>query len=108
MNHRVEDAWTLVQKVWEDPQQQALVNNVIYSTILKGFAILRQHDKVTLLYEEMRQRGIQRNTITYNTILNSIARCGVMNRVPELLQDMREAEIEPDIVTYSTIIKGYC
>mmetsp|Transcript_49838 Transcript_49838/g.131726 ORF Transcript_49838/g.131726 Transcript_49838/m.131726 type:complete len:822 (-) Transcript_49838:39-2504(-) len=107
-NHHVEDAWRLVQGVWEDPEQRALVNNVIYSTILKGFAMTRQHDKVTTLYEEMKKRDIQRNTITYNTILNSIARCGLMHRAGELLEDMRAAEIEPDLVTYSTIIKGYC
>jgi len=108
MNNCVEDAWHLAQKTWEDPEQRALVNNVIYSTILKGFAMLKQHDKVTKLYAEMKERGIERNTITYNTILNSIARCGLMHRAEELLQDMREAKIEADLVTYSTIIKGYC
>jgi len=83
---------------------------VIYSTILKGFAMTRQHDQVTALNEEMKQRGIPKNKITYNTILNSMALCGLMHRVPEVLQDMREAEprVDPDVITYSTLIKGYC
>jgi len=110
MNRCPDDAWHLTNEVWKNEEQRSFVNTVIYSTILKGFAMTRQHDKVTVLNEEMKQRGIPKNKITYNTILNSMALCGLMHRVPEVLQDMREAEprVDPDVVTYSTIIKGYC
>merc|ERR1719464_200054 len=110
MNRNVEQAWKLTDEVWQKKEQRPFVNTVIYSTILKGFAMARQHDMVTALNEEMKQRGIPRNKITYNTILNSMALCGLMHRVPEVLQDMREADPreDPDVVTYSTIIKGYC
>jgi len=110
MSGCTQEAWDLTQKLWEDESQRSSVNTVIYSTILKGFAMTRQHTKVTALYEEMKQRNIPRNTITFNTILNSIARCGLMDRVPEILADMRNSEPQavPDLVTYSTIIKGYC
>jgi len=110
VNGSTRDAWELVNKIWEDESQRSLVNTVIYSTILKGFAMAKQHDKVTELYEEMKARNVPRNTITYNTILNSIARCGLMDRVPALLEEMQTCEprADPDLVTYSTIIKGYC
>jgi len=110
MNGCTQDAWELTQTIWEDEGQRHSVNTVVYSTILKGFAMARQHEKVTALYEEMKERGIPRNTITFNTFLNSIARCGLMDRVPEVLEDMRSSDPKavPDIVTYSTIIKGYC
>jgi len=110
MNDRAEDAWKLVQKIWEDEMQRPLVNTVIYSSILKGFTMSKQHDKVCALYHEMRDRGIQCNTITYNTLLNALARCGQMKEVPQLLEDMRRADPPalPDVVTFSTIIKGFC
>jgi len=110
MNRCPDDAWHLTNEVWQNEEQRPFVNTVIYSTILKGFAMTRQHDKVTVLNEEMKQRGIPKNKITYNTILNSMALCGLMHRVPEVLADMREAEprVDPDVVTYSTLIKGYC
>jgi len=110
MNDRTTDAWTLVNQIWSDERQRQSVNTVIYSTILKGFAMAKAHDKVTAVYDEMKARGIPRNTITYNTILNAFARSGLMDRVPELLEEMRTAEerADPDLVTYSTIIKGYC
>jgi len=109
-NGCTQEAWELIQTLWEDEAQRHTVNTVVYSTILKGFAMTRLHAKVTTLYEEMKEREIPRNTITFNTILNSIARCGLMDRVPEVLEDMRTSEpkAEPDLVTYSTIIKGYC
>jgi pentatricopeptide repeat protein len=104
------DAWQLTQKTWADEKTRHLVNTVIYSSILKGFAHNKETDKVMALYQEMRSHEIQPNTITYNTILNAFAQGGAMNRVPALLEDMKSAEppVEPDIVTYSTIVKGFC
>merc|ERR1719329_203911 len=104
------DAWKLVQQMRNDEETRPLVNTVIYSTIIKGFANAKECDKVMSLYEEMRSHKIQSNTITYNTILNAFAQGGAMHRVPALLEDMKAASppVEPDIVTYSTIVKGFC
>jgi len=104
------DAWKLVQEIRSDESTRSLVNTVIYSTILKGFAQAKETDKVMALYEEMKANSIHPNNITYNTILNAFAQGGAMDRVPALLDDMKHADppAEPDIVTYSTIVKGYC
>merc|ERR1719337_423574 len=109
-NGRTSEAWQLVQEMWKDQKNRSLVNTVIYSSILKGFAHSRETDKVLALYEEMRDHKIQANTITYNTILNAFAQGGAMHRVPVLLEDMKAASppVEPDVVTYSTIVKGFC
>jgi len=104
------DAWQLTQKLWADEKSRSLVNTVIYSSILKGFAHNQETDKVMALYEEMKAHEIQPNTITYNTIFDAFARGGAMNRVASLLEDMKSANppVEPDLVTYSTIVKGFC
>merc|ERR1740139_329552 len=110
MNRCTDQAWDLVQKLWNDENHKTLLNTVIYSTILKGFAMSKQPDRLQALYEEMQSRGIPCNTITYNTMLNAFAQCGAMHRVPQLLEDMKAASppVEPDIVTYSTMVKGFC
>merc|ERR1719276_394967 len=110
MNRCADQAWQLAQKLWNDDTQKSLLNTVIYSTILKGFAMAKRPDRLMALYEEMRERDIACNTITYNTMLNAFAQCGAMHRVPELLEDMKAATppVEPDIVTYSTMVKGFC
>lgn len=104
------DAWKLTQQMAGDEKSKSLVNTVIYSSILKGFANTQDTAKVMAVYEEMRFYEIQPNTITYNTILNAFAKGGTMHLVPKLLEDMATADppIEPDIVSYSTIVKGYC
>jgi len=104
------EAWTLAAKMREGASTKDLVNTVIYSSILKGFAHLRDCDKVMALYEEMKSYGVQANTITFNTILNAFAQGGAMHRVPPLLEDMKTSTppVEPDLVTYSTIVKGFC
>lgn len=104
------DAWKLTQKLWNDESTQSLVNTVIYSSILKGFANAQDTEKVMALYEDMKMRKTQPNTITFNTILNAFAKGGTMHRVTTLLEDMAAATppVEPDIVSYSTIVRGYC
>jgi len=110
MNRCADQAWQLAQKLWNDDTQKSLLNTVIYSTILKGFAMAKRPDRLMALYEEMRERDIACNTITYNTMLNAFAQCNAMHRVPKLLEDMKAATppVEPDIVTYSTMVKGFC
>jgi len=110
MNRCTTEAWKLVQQMRSEEATKELVNTVIYSTIMKGFAYGKETDKVMALYEEMRTNGIQPNNITYNTILNAFAQGGVMDRVPALLEDMKNATppADPDIVTYSTLVKGFC
>lgn len=109
-NGRTSDAWLLTQKMLNDSSMRPLVNNVIYSSILKGFAHTKDTEKVVAVYEEMQLHQIPANKITFNTILNAFAQGETMHRVPALLEDMKAANppVEPDIVTYSTIVKGFC
>ena len=61
-----------------------LVNTVIHSTILEGFVLSKQHERVMALYDEMLSKGIAINNIAHNTMLNTLGQCGVMHRVPQL------------------------
>lgn len=108
INKQGEEAWQLVQDQLQYPDRKSMINTVVYSTVLKGFAVSKRIDKVLAVYKEMRNNGIACNTITYNTMLDACAKCSSMEKAAMLLEDMRETKIEPDIITYSTIIKGYC
>merc|ERR1719335_1759249 len=107
-NGCVEDAWHLVHDLLSDPARRGLVNNIMYSTILKGFAITKQTERLFAVYAEIRDQGVQANTITYNTMIDACARCGAMDRVPQLLADMKAADLSPDQITYGTLVKGHC
>merc|ERR1719379_1466734 len=108
MNNRVDEAWTLIHELLDDEEMKSSVNTVIFSTVLKGFAMLRQTEKVFAVHSEMCDRDVPCNTITYNTMFDACARCGTMDRVPQLLEDMRQSRADPDIITYSTLVKGFC
>jgi len=107
-NGCVEDAWALMHELLKDDTRRQLVNTVIYSTILKGFAMSKQTQRIFAVHAEMRENEVQCNTITYNTMIDACARCGSMDRVPALLEEMKKTHVEPDIITYSTLVKGYC
>merc|ERR1719375_834694 len=91
-NRCVDDAWNLVHDLLSDPSRKPLVNNIMYSTILKGFALTKQTERLFAVYTEIRDQGVQANTITYNTMIDACARCGAMDRVPQLLADMKSAD----------------
>merc|ERR1719353_2120907 len=103
-----EEALGVVHSLLEDPARSGLVNNVIFSTLLKGFAMSKQVERLFAVYAEMRERGIAVNTVTYNTLLDACARGGCMDRVPGLMAEMRAAGLAPDRITYSALAKGHC
>merc|ERR1719213_699730 len=107
-NNCADEAWKLIQEQCASEERRACINTVIYSTVLKGFALARRIDKVFAVYKEMRSKSIPCNTITYNTTLDACAKCCARSKAPCLLEDMKESCVEPDIITYSTIVKGYC
>merc|ERR1719401_2992836 len=108
VNNQADEAWELIHKQLENEERKGCINTVIYSTVLKGFAVNKKIDKVFSCYKEMRSKGIPCNTITYNTMLDACAKSCSMSKAAQLLEDMAASGVEPDIITYSTIVKGYC
>merc|ERR1719379_746208 len=103
-----DEALSLVREIREDETCKDILNTVIYSTLLKGFAQSRQPGRVQDVFEEMKQMGIACNTVSYNTMLDANARTGKMDRADELFRDMVASGVSPDVITYSTLVKGYC
>merc|ERR1719161_893615 len=107
-NSQPEEALRLVEGVRDDASLRDILNTVIYSTLLKGFAQAKQPEKVQRVFEDMQADGIACNTVSYNTMIDANARTGRMARCDELFKDMQAAGVQPDIITFSTLVKGYC
>merc|ERR1719247_4055931 len=103
-----DDAHELVREIRDESEFADILNTVIYSTLLKGFAQSRQPAKVQDVFEEMKAMGIACNTVSYNTMLDANARTGKMDRADELFREMPVFGVSPDVITYSTLVKGYC
>merc|ERR1719456_818503 len=103
-----DEAFELVREIREESEFADILNTVIYSTLLKGFAQARQPHRVQEVFEDMKKVGIACNTVSYNTMLDANARTGRMDRADELFRDMQACGVSPDVITYSTLVKGYC
>merc|ERR1719506_791315 len=103
-----DEALSLVREIKADESCRDILNTVIYSTLLKGFAQARQPGRVQDVFEEMKEMGIACNTVSYNTMLDANARTGKMDRADELFREMCASGVTPDVITYSTLVKGYC
>merc|ERR1719159_1029991 len=103
-----DEAFELVREIRDESEFADILNTVIYSTLLKGFAQTRQPGRVQDVFEEMKQMGIACNTVSYNTMLDANAMTGKMDRADELFREMQASGVSPDVITYSTLVKGYC
>merc|ERR1719486_1293312 len=107
-NSLPDEAFDLVRGIRDESEYADILNTLIYSTLLKGFAQSRQPGRVQDVFEEMKQMGIACNTVSYNTMLDANARTGKMDRADELFREMQASGVSPDVITYSTLVKGYC
>merc|ERR1719298_52837 len=107
-NSLPDEAFDLVRGIRDESEYADILNTVIYSTLLKGFAQSRQPGRVQDVFEEMKQMGIACNTVSYNTMLDANAMTGKMDRADELFREMQASGVSPDAITYSTLVKGYC
>merc|ERR1719301_83642 len=107
-NSLPDEAFDLVSGIREESEYADILNTVIYSTLLKGFAQSRQPGRVQDVFEEMKQMGIACNTVSYNTMLDANAMTGRMDRADALFREMQASGVSPDVITYSTLVKGYC
>merc|ERR1719217_1734595 len=53
-NGNAEEAFGVVHRLLADPAKAGLLNNIIYSTLLKGFAMTRQVERLFAVYAEIR------------------------------------------------------
>ena len=60
-------------RAWDEDSQRSLLNIVTYSTILKGFAMIRAILNVLALSYEMKGRDVECNAIT-----DIVVRCSVV------------------------------
>merc|ERR1719379_134982 len=107
-NSLPDEAFELVREIRDESEFAEILNTVIYSTLLKGFAQSRQPARVQDVFDEMKLMGIACNTVSYNTMLDANARTGKMDRADELFREMQASGVSPDVITYSTLVKGYC
>merc|ERR1719161_3298917 len=81
-------------------------NTVMYSSLIKGFAQMRDTAGAMEMYEMMKEEGVKMNTICFNSLIDSCARVGAMDQAAKLLEDMTDLGVDLDLIIYSTLLDG--
>merc|ERR1719352_1108167 len=100
-----DEALSLVREIKADESCRDILNTVIYSTLLKGFAQARQPGRVQDVFEEMKEMGIACNTVSYNTMLDACAKQHRVDDALKLLEDMHKNNVRPSNFTLSILVK---
>jgi len=103
-NHCVDEAVSVFNEV------KGLItpNLILYSTLIKGFAVEGRTDAAMALWSNIRQSGVKMNTVIYNGLIDAQARQGCTEKIDELLVAMEEDGIAKDHITICTVLKGFC
>lgn len=89
-------------------QNRVPVNTVLYSTLIKGFANIRDNQGAEEIWCELCAKDLPLNSMVYNAIVDAHARVGAMDKVTALVGSMEATGCAPDDITWSMVAKGYC
>ncbi|KAL3497434.1 hypothetical protein ACH5RR_040166 [Cinchona calisaya] len=80
-----------------------------YTILIRGFCQLGIIEYAYKMFDEMSERGCEKNLFTYNTIVNGFCKKGLMENAQRVVDEMVERGVcLPDMVTFTTLIDGYC
>jgi len=102
-NNCLAEAVELVEK-WKDRVQ---MNTIIYSTLIKGYAIAKDAVGALKCFETMKAGGFTPNIVTVNTLLDACHRAGATQSARKLYEQIGQLQLEPDRITFATMIKGF-
>lgn len=102
-NNCLAEAVELVDK-WKDRVQ---MNTIIYSTLIKGYAIAKDAVGALACFETMKSSGFTPNIVTVNTLLDACHRAGATQSARKLYEQIGQLQLEPDRITFATMIKGF-
>jgi pentatricopeptide repeat protein len=85
------------------------VNQIILSTMIKGYLRVNMFSAAFDLFEEFRfDQDFDLNLVCYNSILDVAVKSRDLELAREYFDDLHDKGITPDLITYSILIKGYC
>merc|ERR1719313_3227521 len=75
-----DEAFELVREIRDESEFADILNTVIYSTLLKGFAQARQPHRVQEVFDEMQATGVSPDVITYSTLVKGYCQAGDIDK----------------------------
>merc|ERR1719160_1975110 len=97
-NSDTEGAYDLVQQMQNDGHGKLVINDVIYCSLLKGFAREKKIVRAWAVFQEMKTHDLEISIVACNTLIDACARTSHMDRVPAILADMRKQGIKPNLI----------
>ncbi|KAK8967025.1 Pentatricopeptide repeat-containing protein [Platanthera guangdongensis] len=75
-----------------------------YNTIIHGFLKLGYVDSARELFNQMVERGLERNVVTYSMMINWYGKNRRVERAMELMKEMNEFGIAPNLHCYTALV----
>jgi pentatricopeptide repeat protein len=103
VNDRLDEAVALVEE-WKG---RVPLNTIIYSTLIKGYAIRKDARGALKVLDRMSAEGHAPNLVTINTVIDACCRAGALDECVKVFNSLPSLGMDADRITYSTVIKGF-
>ena len=97
-----------VFRLMESEYPDIIADEVVYSTLLKGYANCNEFVNVERILREMtEEKGLQLNVVTYTTLINMYGKLKRPEEAEKVLDLMLSNGIQPNLITYNSVVNAY-
>ncbi|XP_047313184.1 pentatricopeptide repeat-containing protein At1g80550, mitochondrial-like [Impatiens glandulifera] len=83
---------------------EVYLNTKIYNMILRGWLKMKWWSKCSGFWEEMDERGVEKDLFSYSIYMDIQCKCGKPWKAVRMYKEMKKKGIKLDVVAYNTVI----
>merc|ERR1719506_424833 len=93
-------------ELYEKVSDAGACNLVTYNTLIDIYARVGDMDKVSKMFRDMCDRGVDPDLISYSTVIKGYCVQGDLEQALQLFTLMRKRNIKPDAILFNSILDG--
>ncbi|XP_024377080.1 uncharacterized protein [Physcomitrium patens] len=94
----------LQKEIILEAEAQAGGNAVTYDKVIKSYCLSKHTDAALLVFERMKEQGIQPDANVYTTLIDVLSRTRGHTQAMEMYAEMVKAKCKPTVDTYTAIL----
>jgi len=86
-------------------QDDFLLDEVIYNSILDGLLKASMYEEALKTYEDMKKNKIRRSNATFSILIKIYSKLDMVDKAIELYNEMLQENMKPSLITYTSILQ---
>lgn len=93
-------------EVLVEHSKEVPMDTIAYNTLMKGYAVARNHRRCLQLYGEMRRQSRTPSDVTFGILIDTCIDAGELEQARKVFTDLQACGFQLNVVLFTTFIKG--